>query len=564
MPQTLKHSPLWTVCLVGLGALVVLVARGLDIGPLHTDVLIHRAWFSEVGPEGFTKRYLDWNQRHLLVGPVNAAAYVLFEEHDAPYNVIFQASRIFEGVFMAGIVYQLVQRRWLAICAGLAVMFTPIRLPELYQGINWYIEPTLTLLLASSYYYLLSLRLDRIRWLLYALSVVLYSISVLIYESGLPWIAVNMFLGWIALVDQRWRDRLWRVVRDALPIIAVGIAVMFIVLFVFEPWEGLAPNEESISIGRFVVQIGSIVTFPGVYARVLRFAVHDGYMLRIILLAVLAGISLPALARLAGPHDETNSSWRDFGVLFALAVVMVFAGVLLGTVNNETGTQLVDRLTFGRAPGIALFYVTLIFAVSEQVTRARWGQIAAVAAAGALLIGPGFAFLLTYQDYAQDSRREIDRLTAAVLAVRPTLYRPVHLVILTPEDWVTSRFVDASDVILHEVQQNLWEQGGDATIDILTRGSYAEDYAVYPGTCETLTGQASTGICLAEDEVYSSRWAIPAALTHPNEDVVILRYDAAAGTMTVLPRLEIEALDGYNIATAGPGALETNPARVAD
>jgi hypothetical protein len=68
--QSIRRSPLWIVFIICAGLLMKLIVRGLDIGPLHTDVVIMRAWFHEVGIGGYVDRYLDVNQRHLLDGPL--------------------------------------------------------------------------------------------------------------------------------------------------------------------------------------------------------------------------------------------------------------------------------------------------------------------------------------------------------------------------------------------------------------------------------------------------------------------------------------------------------------
>src|SRR5262249_49818478 len=168
------RSPMVLTLVVGLLLLAILMIRGLDIGPLQTDVIIIRAWFHQAGVGGFSQRYFDANQRHILAGPVIALGYALFGEQDLPYNLIFQLSRVFEGVFLAGSVYELTRRRGLAVCAGLALTTTVIRVAQLYQGINWFIEPTLALLLASSWVYLLSLKANRYRVLFYLISIGLY------------------------------------------------------------------------------------------------------------------------------------------------------------------------------------------------------------------------------------------------------------------------------------------------------------------------------------------------------------------------------------------------------
>src|SRR5258708_1967583 len=74
---TIRRSPAWIVLLIGTTLLLVLLARGLNIGPLHTDVIIQRAWFHEVGVAGFPQRMFDSNLRHVLYGPLYALMYAL-------------------------------------------------------------------------------------------------------------------------------------------------------------------------------------------------------------------------------------------------------------------------------------------------------------------------------------------------------------------------------------------------------------------------------------------------------------------------------------------------------
>ena len=126
----IRRSPTWIVLLIGIVLLLALLARGLNIGPLHTDVIIQRAWFREVGAAGFPQRMFDSNQRHVLYGPWYALMFTLFGENDLAFNLVYLGSRVLEGVFMAGLVYQLTQRRALAVSAGLALMVTLIRVRE--------------------------------------------------------------------------------------------------------------------------------------------------------------------------------------------------------------------------------------------------------------------------------------------------------------------------------------------------------------------------------------------------------------------------------------------------
>src|SRR5260221_13541234 len=112
--NSIRRSPTLIVLLIGTALLLVLLARGLNIGPLHTDVIIQRAWFKEVGVAGFPQRVFDSNQRHVLAGPVYAALYTLFGENGLPYNVIFHSRRGVAGGFMAGAAFHLFREGALA------------------------------------------------------------------------------------------------------------------------------------------------------------------------------------------------------------------------------------------------------------------------------------------------------------------------------------------------------------------------------------------------------------------------------------------------------------------
>ena len=79
---TFPKSPALAVLLIGLILFLVLLIRGLNIGPLQTDVIIIRAWFHDVGVSGFSQRYFEANQRHILAGPLIAFVYSLVGESD--------------------------------------------------------------------------------------------------------------------------------------------------------------------------------------------------------------------------------------------------------------------------------------------------------------------------------------------------------------------------------------------------------------------------------------------------------------------------------------------------
>lgn len=565
------------VLIISGGLFCVLLLRGLDIGPLQTDVIIHRAWFKEVGVGGFSQRIFADNQRHILYGPIYAVLYSLFGEHDLGYHVVFQLSRVFQGVFMAGVVYQLTRRRTLAVCAGLALALTVIRVRELYQENNWFIEPTLALLLASSYCYLISLRTNSRRWVWYTLSIFCYVFSILIYESGLPWIGVNLFLGWIMRLDQPLRLRTWRAIRDTVPILLFGGAVAFLVIVVFKPWTGLAPDSNVGSPLRLLSQLGILLSFPAVYLQYLRDTLKDGYTAMFLLFAGIATVasvlfllnddarshltSNPSPASGKGSQKITFPEKYMYPVVLILAVVMLLASVLVGT-SNQIGQEYLDRITFGRSAGITLFYVTLIFAMCSLL-QTRWRDIVAVGVIAFILIGPGFGWLWAYQDYAHRARAEIGRLIPAVIEVRKLIYLPVHLVILTDSDWVLSKWTDASDVILHDTQQGLYNANEPAEIDFLKVGDYYEDFATLPGSCQMNgnTRATASGICLGTDVLYNSRWADKR--TTPYDQVVIVHWDEKTGKLNILRSVSVSELPNYNITTTDPDMLKTNPDRVA-
>jgi hypothetical protein len=559
--KRLVNSPSVLVFLSGCMVILILLLRGLDIGPLHTDVIIHYAWFDEFGVSGFPDRYFDGNQRHPLVGPIIAFAYWLFGQHNIPYHLIFQLSRVLEGVFLAGIVVQITERRLLALCAGLVLMLIPIRLAELFQEIYWSIETTLAMLLASTYMYILYLKKpnQKERWYFFGISFACYTVSVLIYESGLPWLAVNVLAGWFVLDQLPPRTRFWSIARDTIPTALVAVVLAVAVVFVLKPWDVLKPEIETSSPQRLIEQLGTAVTFPASYVDHLKTARADGYLKLIAAAGLAAGAALALCTRLILP--KTEGFPRDFVRLLLLSTMMLFCGVLVGTASPNLNHVYEDRITFARVTGIALLYVTLIFGAC-YLLRTRWYATLATVATGILLIGPSFTLLLAYQDYAQKTRQDIDHITNAALNVRPLMYSPVHIVVITLPNWPGAYFPDAVDVVVHEVQQKLWERGGDATIDIIKKGnaSLAGEWETKPGSCDTVSGEAQAGMCLGADAIRLTRWSFGG--WQPYENVVVVRYDHISHTMTIQPQISLSDLEDYNITTSGPLILRTNPERV--
>jgi hypothetical protein len=563
---TVRNSPLLIVLIIGSVVLAVLLLRGLDFGPLHTDLEVMTVWAETYNFSEFVEKYHELNQRHLLGGPRNALAIKLFGTNMLPYNTIFAISRVLEGALLAGILYQVLKKhRLFALCAGLALTLSPVRLPQFYQSIYWGIETTLVLTLAAIYAYIMSLQQTqpRLRWRWYGLSFVLYALAVLSYEANIPWLGVQFLLGWYLLTDLPWRQRFSRLAKEALPFGVLAIVIVFLVLFVFEPWNDLAPSSSNTLPARIIEQLSTAVSFPLLYIDRLRVSVHEGYAGLVVLLALFGGAAIWGVSIwFAQEEEHAESFWSDVGKLLLLAGVMVFAATLVGTSNPDTREAYRNRITFGRSVGIAVMYTTLVFGAAYAVRRVLgtwhidWRSVGALAM-GVGLIGPGFAFMLVYQSIGQSTEAEIDNLKSAVIDVRCLFRRPLYMVIVTEPDWVGARIPDANDWILRETQRALNDAQADVTIDILKAGNagHEDDFIPVEGTCDL---DFASGMCLNEDSVRASRWAMGEIVA--NEDIVVVYY-ANDGTLTLAREIDIRDLDDYNIATAGPNILTTNEER---
>lgn len=560
-----RESPLLMVLIIGAAILGVLLLRGLDFGPLHTDLEVMTVWAESYSFSEFVEKYHEFNQRHLLGGPRNALAIKLFGRNMLPYNTIFALSRVFEGAFLAGILHQVFKNRVLAICAGVALIVSPVRLPQFYQSIYWGIETTLALTLAAIFAYVMSVQQDQARWRWYGLSFFLYAMAVFSYEANIPWLGVQVLLGWYLLTDLPWQQRLNRLMREALPFGMLALVILILVLFVFDPWNDLAPSSSSSLPARIIEQLRTTIDFPLLFIDRLRVAVHEGFAGLVALLALSGGAAIWGISTLIAPQrDSDESFWPDAGRLLVLAGVMVLAATLVGTSNPDTREAYRNRITFGRSVGITVLYTTLIFVAAYAARRMvarwpiRWHALGALAM-GVGLIGPGFAFMLAYQSIGQDATAEIDNLKNAVIDVRCLFRRPLHMVILTDRDWVGARIPDANDWILRETQRALIDAQADVTIDILKAGNagYEDDFVPVEGTCDL---DFASGMCLDADGVRTSRWALGEIV--PTADIVIVHY-ANDGTLTLLRDIDIRDLDDYNIATAGPNTLITNVERLA-
>jgi hypothetical protein len=435
-----------------------------------------------------------------------------------------------------------------------------VRVVELFTSINWFIEPTLTLLLTSSCCYAAALTVPGALgtwhgkgW--YAASLMLYIISVLIYESGLPWLGVNVLLGWLLRPNIPPLRRAAFAVRDALPALLFGGVITYLLLVVFVPWQALAPEAGSGLVMRVLRDVGGALAFPALVAARIADLWRDGYggwLLLCVALTVLLGLVL------GRREDGGRQEVRPLPALLGVGLVMIVASILVGASAREANLEYLDRINFGRAAGIALTFTALIYLAAHWLHSPRWG---APLLGCVLLIAPGAASLFRVQDAALGSRAQIALLASAVQAVRQTIYLPAHLIILTNDRFPLATFNNASDVILHETQQRLFKANEPATLDLLKIGAFEESYRTHPGTCNPISGEAPAGLCLDRGQIINSRWA--ATRTARFEDVVIVYWDGQA--MTILPNVSLEVLwrCGYNVATTGATTLRTNPARVA-
>jgi|GEM_PF-2881695 len=567
MMQIQKLRPLPLMLIVACMVLIGLLIRGLNIAPLHTDVFVMRGWFEQFGREGFADYYFAINQRHPLVGSIYTFTYSVFGNQDIYYTLFYQIGRLLNGVLLGGVIMLLSQRRVFAVCVGLALMFTPIRLAESYQQLYWLIELTLTLLLLSLYCYIYSFKSSH-RLLWYTVSFAIYVISVLIYESGLPWLGVIGFVGLMIRADQPWPKRLLYSLRDTLPFLACAIAVMIAVLFIWDPWAVLAPSQNASAgiLERFALQFGTVFQFPSLYLKNLMVIGADGYYRWMAVFGVLSATLIGFMAWAWARPDQDqktsitseNTSWV---MLIAFGFVLLLASILVGSAASAPTFSYLDRTTFGRTTGITLIYVTLIFAVCD-IIRSRWKTVIASAIVGLALIGPGIVFLFAYQTYAQQAAHEVERITDALIEIRWQMTAPVHLIVIAPENWVAARFTDTVDLTIHEIQQLIWERGLAATIDFLHTGAYPAEYAVEPGTCHSVAVEGSSGICVDSEKIYNSRWAWSLGMYSRLEDLVLLRYDATAGTLSIIGDIRADELRGYNFITANIPVVSTNRERL--
>ena len=343
-------------------------------------------------------------------------------------------------------------------------------------------------------------------------------------------------------------------VRDVMPLLVVGVVNAILVLFVFSPWETLAPVSGG-TISRFVTQFLVSLNLPAYYVDALRIILLDGYTGLLIIFTLIA-ICVSWIIQKHHPLEKVH--WLVLGKIGVAGLVMLCASLMVGASSGNIVFSYLDRITFGRIIGVALLYMVLLFAIGVWL-KGKWRRLLLSVVVGSY-VAIGAVWLWMYQDFAHVTRGEIQRLTTAILQIRQDFGSPLYMIIVTEPDWQAARFIDASDVIVHEMQQNLWVQGGDVIVDILHTGAQSDEYLVYSGTCETMSGEVSAGICLHEDGIYSSRWAYQDVYSY--NDVVVVRYNHETGHLKLFEALPLDELDSYNIASTNKSYLESNLERV--
>src|SRR5712691_3266844 len=87
-----------------------------------------------------------------------------------------------------------------------------------------------------------------------------------------------------------------------------------LVLFVFTPWTGLAPDANAGSPLRVLSQLGTAITFPRLYVDTLRGVLGDGYVGIVLEFAVVGGLVGAVMAIVNFPLSPALFPAREYAV----------------------------------------------------------------------------------------------------------------------------------------------------------------------------------------------------------------------------------------------------------
>jgi len=553
-----SHLVLGLALLLMAGALLM---RGLDLG-LWGDVLALEYHFTTLGITGGMSWLVNtyWH-RHLLGGVWYVPLRVFFPGQALPW----WASSLglhFVAAFAAFLLFdRILNGRWQAVSGAAALIFTTDTLyifDHFEFGTNCVRNGALLLALLSMIAYFEYVRGDRKRFAWLGISLLLFFVSMMSYEQNQLFFLAYPLLAAFADRDHGWQlDRRWGVqVAEDLFLFPVLVALYVLLLRIVYPvGSGL-----SLTIDWLLQQVGGalrLLVDPALWLERIAPVLQPDALPVTLLLIALAFVALALVARppAAGvaerrPDVEPRLLWR--AVIFGLALALL---TIAGVAPTQWPLGRSARLIYAAGAGTALAGMALL---AWAATRLPRRVLPAVLVIPAILVGTGAS--LGAQEHTARLACHTTRETvkAAIQEAIPAFSgeRVPYLLLVSDADPTRDLCLNAQDInypYMFALMYGLTSRVGDA---IYADALYFTVPESQRPAAETQGSEYSGQYLVVEPEgIYSP--LRPGVAIDP-ASLVIVRYDSATQSATVLDRLPDDLVARANVEVRAPIAWVTN------
>ncbi len=538
---------------------VALWMRGFDLG-VWGDVLAYEYHYSALGVRGGISWLVNthWH-RHLLAGLWSAPLHVLFPGQGAAWWASLFGLH-FLGAFVAFALFdRVLQHRWRVVSFGASLLFAldSLHIWDHFEfGTNGVRNGALVLALLSMIAYFEYVKGDRRRFAWLGLSLLFFLISMMSYEQNQLFFLAYPLLALFAGQPSRRTVWDWKILED------LFLFPVLVALYVFLLWI-LYPTERGLAFttSQLLNQVTDglrLLLDPGLWLERISPTLQADMLLLTLSLVSLFFLLLAGIARLpaALPTEDDSRAllWRAvlFGALLALLTI-------LGVAPTSWPLRQNPRLIYAASLGLSFAGMALLMWAMIRLSR-RFVFIALILPA--IVAGAGASLGIHEHTTRLSCQAAREAVMTAIKETIPSFTgeTPPYLLLISdahPSDDLCLNAQDINYPYMFALLYNLSAVSGDAI--------YAD--ALYFDVPETqrpapeISGAEYSGqyIVVESEGIYSP--LRPGVPIDP-ESLVIVRYDAATQTASIVDQLPDDVVAHANIEERVPIAWTTNYALI--
>ncbi len=554
-------APFLVLIAVLLLLFLVLLTAGLDLGFI-ADILGFEYHFERLGVTGGLQFTLDHDRRHFLSGMFYAGLNLFFPGQSTAWYGSSILTHLANGVILMLLCDTLLRYRWrwLSLSAALIFVFDMRQIVEHYEiATGGHLKIGLGLALLALWLYILYVRGNRQRTVLRDLSIAVYTVAFMLYESTAAFFILHPLIAFLEDHPQgraAWRRWIVQIIKDTLwyPLLFGAYALLLALIL---------PPEKPRFFPAMIVP-NTLAAFgnafdPVGYFRIAQSTLMPPYLLLTgtVSAGVFAGLLLWSRHNIiTGGQLQPSPALANAGTLVLFGLGMMLANILLVS-PSEWRLPEAPRLVYPASAGLALFITGLFAALIVYLpSRSLTLRILPLTVVTALAAGTGVSgFFQTRSLYAEENTLRSNVVDAVMRAIPAWQGDTLPYMLLITDVDPDALALHAQDIRFPHLFDLMYNTNG-----ILADAVYYDVPQTFPESARPAPDQPMSSyigpyIVVEADAIYSP---LRPGLPIPLERLVIVQYDSASNSASILPEIPPEVLQTGNIIMRADVQLRTN------